>query len=203
MCKEISGAAASGVVPWNNVAAVTNRHLTARPYLEQIERICSFHPAAVIVREKDLPEEEYAGLAGKVLQICRQYKVSCIYHTYPMAALEAGARAVHLPLPLLRKYRESGILGQFSHVGTSVHSVQDAEEAAALGASYLTAGHIYATDCKKGAAPRGLSFLEEICRSSSVPVWGIGGICPDAGQIEEVLSCGAAGACIMSGMMRI
>ena len=77
--------------PENRVTiAVTNRSLSARPYEEQIARICRFHPAAVIVREKDLPEEEYARLAGKVLTICRRYGVRCIYHTYPEAARAAG-----------------------------------------------------------------------------------------------------------------
>ena len=35
-----------------SVIAVTNRSLSVRPYEEQIARICCFHPAAVIVREK-------------------------------------------------------------------------------------------------------------------------------------------------------
>ena len=43
---------------WSHIIAVTNRRLSARPYLEQIERICSRHPRALLVREKDLTEEE-------------------------------------------------------------------------------------------------------------------------------------------------
>lgn len=34
-------------------------------------------------------------------------------------------------------------------IGCSIHSVEEAVEAQNLGASYITAGHIYATDCKK------------------------------------------------------
>lgn len=208
--------------PENSVTiAVTNRALSARPYEEQITRICRFHPAAVIVREKDLPEEEYARLAGKVLAICRQYGVRCIYHTYPEAARAAGVKDIHLPLPILRQYAGGADpqpadslrpdipggartpLSFFTAVGTSVHSRAEAEEALRLGATYLTAGHIYSTDCKKGVPPRGLSFLKEICQMSPVPVYAIGGIHPGTGQLTEVLSCGAAGGCIMSEMMRI
>lgn len=213
--------------PENSVTiAVTNHALSARPYEEQITRICRFHPAAVIVREKDLPEEEYVRLAGKVLAICRQYGVRCIYHTYPEAARAAGVKDIHLPLPILRQYaggadlcsadslspgsRQSDVPGAvttplsfFTAVGTSVHSRAEAEEALQLGATYLTAGHIYSTDCKKGVPPRGLSFLKEICQMSPVPVYAIGGIHPGTGQLAEVLSCGAAGGCIMSEMMRI
>lgn len=192
--------------PENSVTiAVTNRALSARPYEEQITRICRFHPAAVIVREKDLPEEEYARLAGKVLAICRQYGVRCIYHTYPEAARAAGVKDIHLPLPILRQYAGGARtpLSFFTAVGTSVHSRAEAEEALRLGATYLTAGHIYSTDCKKGVPPRGLSFLKEICRMSPVPVYAIGGIHLGTRQLAEVLSCGAAGGCIMSEMMRI
>lgn len=187
----------------SRVAVVTNRHLAARPYLEQIRRVCQLHPAAVIVREKDLEEEDYARLAGQVLAICREYQVPCVYHTYPETALYAGVDAIHLPLALLKRYRETGILKKFTHVGTSVHSVWEAEEALRLGATCLTAGHIYLTDCKKGLPPRGTAFLQEICALADVPVWAIGGIHMGTGQMEEILSCGAAGGCIMSEMMRI
>lgn len=37
----------------------------------------------------------------------------------------------------------------FKVIGTSVHSVEDAIKAEQLGATYMTAGHIFATDCKK------------------------------------------------------
>ena len=79
---------------------------------------------------------------------------------------------------------------------------REALEAEALGASYLIAGHIYATDCKKGLPARGTGFLRAVCEAADIPVYGIGGIHLDEAQIKEVLGCGAAGGCIMSGMMR-
>ena len=109
------------------------------------------------------------------------------------------ASGVHLPL---WKYRETSDLYGL-RAGVSVHAVEEAKEAVGLGASYLTAGHVFATDCKKGLAPRGLPFLKEICDVAKVPVYGIGGIGPDPEQIRQTLEQGAAGVCIMSGMMRI
>jgi thiamine-phosphate pyrophosphorylase len=96
----------------------------------------------------------------------------------------------------------TGPLADFSVVGVSVHSVLEAQEAISLGATYLTAGHIFSTDCKKGVPPRGLDFLREICSLSPVPVYAIGGIHLDSEQIRMVEECGAAGVCIMSGMMQ-
>ena len=64
----------------------------------------------------------------------------------------------------------------FKVIGTSVHSVEDAIKAEQLGATYMTAGHIFATDCKKGLPPRGLDFLKNVCDAVEIPVYAIGGI---------------------------
>ena len=58
--------------PYENVIAVTNRSLCQRPFAEQIERVCSLHPKAVILREKDLPEEEYSRLAEHITYLCKR-----------------------------------------------------------------------------------------------------------------------------------
>lgn len=219
---------------YKNVIAVTNRSLCSRPFPEQIERICNCHPKAIILREKDLPEEEYFLLAEKVLKICHQYQVPCILHTYINVAEKLEQPSVHLPLFLLKEYqnRQEKLVykknkeGQkeleqkiklkrketqqiqkgvhiFSETGCSVHSVEEALEAQRLGATYLTAGHIYTTDCKKGLPPRGLDFLRSVCKAVSIPVYAIGGIHPGTKQLSEVMNYGAAGGCIMSDMMKI
>ena len=186
---------------FSHILAVSNRTLSKRPFLEQIEEICKHHPKSLILREKDLSEAEYTALAKDVLAICQRHNVSCILHTYFRAAKELGCNAIHLPLPLLRAHKEE--LSSFSYVGTSIHAPAEAEEAEKLGATYITAGHIYATDCKKGLPPRGLVFLEEVCRRVSIPVYAIGGIKINEKQLQEVMDCGAKGGCIMSGMMQL
>lgn len=55
---------------YRDLIAVTNRHLCSRPFTEQITRVCKLHPKALILREKDLPEEEYFSLARQVKEIC-------------------------------------------------------------------------------------------------------------------------------------
>lgn len=187
------------------IIAVSNRHLCSRPFSEQIERVCQLHPRALILREKDLTEEEYAILAEQVLEICGTYQVPCILHTYWKVALDLHCTSIHLPLAQLQECRKQPdvTLKSFSQIGTSVHSVEDALEAQKLGATYITAGHIYATDCKKGLPPRGLDFLRNVCRAVDIPVYAIGGIKIDQAQFTDILDCGAAGGCIMSGMMEI
>lgn len=231
MCKEMK----YQEIDFSKVIAVSNRHLTRLSYLEQADRICSFHPRAFLLREKDLPLEEYLRLAEEVKQICDRHHVTLIPHFYPEAAEAVGSRFLHLPLWKLRELQRgacevpdeeaNGVTGEVwdeenrgktfgvpqnpmlqksgLKIGVSVHSAEEAREAVRLGASYLTAGHVFATDCKKGVPPRGLEFLKEICELAPVPVYGIGGIRLDTEQIREMLAQGAAGVCIMSQMMRI
>lgn len=180
------------------VLAVSNRSLCRRDFLEQIARIAAAGPEGIILREKDLTEAEYEDLARKVMEICRRYGINCILHTFADAARNLGAGAIHLPLAVLR--RETGSLNDFDIIGASVHSADEAGEAERLGASYITAGHIFATDCKKGWAPRGLAFLMNICRTVRIPVYAIGGIRPE--NAGEAVGVGARGVCMMSGLMQ-
>lgn len=179
---------------------VTNRTLCRDDFLTRIDHIAKKGVAdAILLREKNLTEREYLELAEKVLLICKSHNRRCILHTYYKAAKELGCKEIHLPLPLLQKMREEGEKEWFTTVGTSVHSLKQANLAMHLQADYMTAGHIFETDCKKGLPGRGLSFLSKVVCESEVPVYGIGGISADnAGQIMET---GAAGVCIMSGFM--
>lgn len=191
----------------NDVIAVTNRRLSQRPFLEQIKRVCQLRPEAVILREKDLSETEYAKLAEEVYNITTSYDVRLIIHTYINVARELGINTVHMSLHNMREYRKEFIdnVNKTNNIktGCSIHSVEEAVEARNMGASYITAGHVYATDCKKGLAPRGLDFLKNVCDSVDIPVYAIGGINIDDGRRKEVKKYGAAGSCIMSGMMKV
>lgn len=186
---------------FDRLIAVTNRHLCQRPFLEQLERVCRYQPKAVILREKDLTEDAYLSLAKTALAICREHGVPCVLHTFSDAARVLEHPYLHLPLASLQK--EGGKPEGIEILGTSIHSVEEAVDAERLDADYLTAGHIYATDCKAGLPPRGLDFLAEVCQAVSIPVYGIGGVCIGSGQLDEMLDCGASGACVMSGIMRL
>ena len=188
---------------WADVMVVTNRRLSVRPFLEQVERICRHRPAGIILREKDLPEKEYEKLAAEVREICQSCQVLLVYHSFIRAARRSGIRAIHLPLAALEESPAGELAREFAVLGVSVHSREEACRAEALGATYLTAGHVYATDCKKGLPHRGTDFLREVCGAVHIPVFGIGGIRLEQTQIEEVKSCGAAGACVMSAAMEL
>ena len=163
-----------------------------------MEKIAAAKPKAVILREKDLAAAEYKILAAKALAICRKHGVECVLHSFFDVALALDCSALHLPLHLLKKLPEEA-KEKFSVLGASCHSAEEAVLAEKSGCTYITAGHIFDTDCKKGLPGRGTDFLREVCRRVSIPVYAIGGI--DSRNIAEVRNAGAAGACLMSGLM--
>lgn len=177
---------------FDKIICVTNRKLCANPLEEQLGLLAKKGISRVILREKDLNEEEYAALAKKALGVP---EIELFIHNFPNVARELSVKKIHLPLAKLTRE----ICAEFETVGASVHSVEEAVQAEKLGAAYVTAGHIFATDCKKGVPPRGLEFLENVCKSVKIPAYAIGGITRD--NMHLALEKGAAGVCVMSGLM--
>ena len=180
------------------IMCVTNRRLCKEDFLLRMGKIAACKPSAIILREKDLSEEEYSRLAVKILRICADNDVECILHRQFEVARRLGVEKIHMPLPELRKMSKSD-KKFFKIIGASCHSTEELVEAESLGCDYVIAGHIFATDCKKNLEPRGLEFLKNMVKASKVPIYAIGGI--NAANITEIRGVGAVGACIMSGFM--
>ena len=185
--------------------AVTDRASCPRPLAEQIKRLTKLtelRPQAVILRAKSLDKAAYRTLALQAQQSCEAAGIALILHSDWQLARKLGIQNLHLPLALLRQMPACERT-HFTWLSTSVHSVGEAQEAQALGATVLIAGHIYTTQCKASLAPRGLGFLQSVCSAVSLPVYAIGGIGFDAAQHAELKANGARGACVMSAYMRL
>lgn len=200
------------------IVAITNRKLCKNDFLKQIETLAKSGIDQIILREKDLTLEEYVKLAKQVLKICESYETECILHNFVEAAMYLNTKKIHLSLPVLLDYTgrektedevtEGAMqLWDFGKIGCSIHSMEQLQSAEEIrqklsrGAAqmYVSAGHIFSTECKKGLPPRGLHFLQQICQNTDMPVYAIGGITPkNAGQTIE---SGAAGVCLMSWCM--
>ena len=191
------------------IFCITNRKICKDDFVQTIERVVSSNmtltsdsnlpkPDMLILREKDLSEDEYYELAKKVKPMCDKAGVEMVIHTYVNVAKKLGVKSIHLPLDKYIMLTEED-KQLFDNIGTSVHSLVDLEKAISMGVTYVLAGHIYDTDCKKGLPGRGLEFLQEICNNVRVPVIAIGGINMD--RLKEVKDVGASGAAIMSGYM--
>ena len=180
------------------IMCVTNRHICQEDFVERIEGIAKSGVEAIILREKDMTSEEYEALAGKVIDICAKNNTMCILHNFTHVADRLSWDAIHLPMGVLRSLDEAK-RRSYRILGASCHSVDEAVEAESLGCTYITAGHVFVTDCKKGLEPRGVGFLGNVCKAVNIPVYGLGGI--NENNAPEVIEAGAEGVCIMSGFM--
>ena len=199
----------------SDIICVTNKSICEKNgvlFLEQIKKVAEARPLAIVLREKDLSLEEYRELAGKVSKMCREVEGSrLIIHNFYELILEDETDLanvlsyLHMPLWKLEELYNNQpdeyarLREKLVGLGASCHSVEDAKRAEKLGCTYIIAGHIYNTDCKKGLEGRGLGFLRNVVEAVSIPVYAIGGITPE--NINDVRNNGASGACIMSSSM--
>ena len=125
------------------------------PYLKAL---LATSPDRVILRAKHLSEADYQS-HGVRLIINHQVNV---------------ARALTLPIQVSFPTSQEADLSGLTF-GVSVHSYEEGELARAKGASWLVYGHLFATSCKAGLAPRSMAVFEALTKLP-LPVYGIGGI---------------------------
>ena len=189
---------------YEHTIAITNRTLVQGDFLEQMQKVIHLRPHAVILRERDLTDEEYEMLAEKILEMCRESGVRCFLHSRISVADRLGCRQIHISIPVLMAMSEEEriqLRKDFQEISVSCHSVEDMNVAVENGATQIILGTIFETECKKGLKGKGLEFVSEICKVCPVQVYAIGGI--NMERLPQVMEAGAAGGCMMSGFMRI
>lgn len=178
------------------IVAVTDRALCGGDFLQQLQRLAASGVSAIILRETDLSEAQYLQLARQC-QKRLAHRTPLVINRQLSAARALQCRQIQLPFSQFADCHST--LADFEQVWVSVHSAAEALQAERLGAHRLIAGHIFATDCKKDLAPRGLAFLQQICQAVSVPVYAIGGV--NAQTYPLLLQSEAAGVCVRSQSM--
>ena len=195
---------------------ITNRKLCENENLEkQIEKIFSaykrkiiledFEVVALTLREKDLYKNEYLKLVEKIYPICQKYRIDLILHqNYDLNLDEKyNIGGIHLSydsFKSLNKNIRKELIKKYKKIGVSIHSIDEAKEVEMLGATYIVAGHIFETDCKKDLEPRGLKFIQELSSTLTIPIFVIGGINQENSNL--VINSGAFGVCMMSSLMK-
>ena len=66
---------------FKDTIVITNRKLVKGDYLEQIRKVVSLKPYGLIIREKDLTDQNYEALSREVLKICEAGEVPCFLHS--------------------------------------------------------------------------------------------------------------------------
>ena len=195
---------------------ISNRKLCENENLEkQIEKIFSayerkiilknFDIVALTLREKDLNKNEYLKLIEKVYPICQKYKINLILHQNYDLNLDDKYKidGIHLSYSIFKSLNQNikaELIKKYKRIGVSIHSLEEAKDVESLGASYVIAGHIFKTDCKKGLEPRGLKFVKDLSSTLTIPIFAIGGI--DEKKSLSVINSGAFSVCMMSNLMK-
>ncbi|MEG2353020.1 MAG: thiamine phosphate synthase [Clostridium sp.] len=182
---------------------ITNRKLCDEDIFLNVIKEASYSGVdKIILREKDLPTVKLEKLYKDILSVINT-DCKVIINSNINLAKKYDAYGVQLSFRDFIQYNGScGIKENIKFngvVGVSIHSLEEAKEAEVLGADYILASHIYPTKCKEGLEPRGIEFIEEICKNTMLKVIGLGGI--SKYNFQEVVEAGASGIAVMSQIM--
>ena len=181
--------------------AITDRKLCAlRTLYDTIHDLLDVGVSAIQLREKDLSDAEYIKLAEPLCRLCHAYSAQLFINSRIEIAMEVGAGGLHLPgdSASVRK-----VVERTNHrfiIGSSVHTLTEAQQRETEGADFITYSPIYPTLSKPGYGPVvGLDGLRNVTEGVNIPVFALGGITPE--RVSECLDAGAYGVAVMSGVM--
>ena len=175
---------------------ITNRNLCSeQEYFERIKEACINGVDNIIIREKDLTDEEVKMIYDKIsssLPVEVRKKTSILVNSKFKVYEETDCDGIHLPFWLFKERLQEGYdfnIGK--QIGLSLHSAEEVSEMEELCSkygvkvSYITLSHIYETKCKEGLKPRGLELLQKGGKLTKVKVVALGGI--DSSNAAETL----------------
>ncbi len=175
---------------------ITNRTLCSeQEYFDRIKEACINGVDNIIIREKDLTDEEVKRIYDKIsssLPVEVRKKTSILVNSKFKVYEETDCDGIHLPFWLFKERLQEGYdfnIGK--QIGLSLHSAEEVSEMEELCSkygvkvSYITLSHIYETKCKEGLKPRGLELLKKGGKLTKVKVVALGGI--DSSNAAETL----------------
>lgn len=154
--------------------------------------------ANVVLRAKELSENEYFKFANKVFKTCAGFKEQIFIHKFVNVALNLKCKNIWLPLEELEIYKDD--LAKFDKIVVSTHNVDEAKKALNLGAKSLSLSHIYKTECKFNLTPKGLNLISDVRKFYNGEIYALGGI--NSSNFKDCLNVGANKICIMSEAMK-
>lgn len=157
----------------------------------------------VQLRDKGASTLQLVETGRRLREITAAASVPLVINDRVDVAMAVGADGVHvghpgqedMPPEICRR-----LLGPHAIVGVSVDQVDEAQRAAAAGATYLSTGPVYVTQTKSDAGPAaGLALVRRIRAATSLPLTGIGGIGRDTAG--EVIRAGADGVALAGAIL--
>lgn len=169
-----------------------------KTFEEQVEDSLKGGVTCIQLREKTLNETEFLEEAKKIKKLTQKYQVPLIINDNVEIALASDADGVHVGQKDAKAMDVRKKLGADKIIGVSARTVEQAKEAEQMGADYLGVGAVFGTTTKGDANKISLEILKEICKSVSIPVVAIGGVCEE--NILQLKDSGVAGVAVVSGI---
>jgi thiamine-phosphate pyrophosphorylase len=159
--------------------------------LAWIERLTQLGVRTVQLRAKDLSHDDALRLVREALAVTAGASTALVVNDYWQAAIEAGARHVHLGQEDLAEADMGAIRRAGLTLGLSTHDDAELETALRQKPDYVALGPIYPTTLKAMRfAPQGLERIGKWKRRiGKIPLVAIGGI-----TLERAPGVFAAGA---------
>jgi thiamine-phosphate pyrophosphorylase len=179
---------------------ITDRKQVKMPLAAAVRLALEGGVRAVQLREKDLPIREMLLLAQELRAITNEFGARLFINDRVDVARAVNADGVHLghqsmPVKAVRK-----TVGNDMLIGVSTHNLQEARDAEAEGADFITIGPIFETPSKaKLGAPVGINMLIEFKSEINIPFYALGGI--KSGNVAQVVCAGANGVAMISAIM--
>lgn len=181
------------------IHAVTNSATVARrDFLTRAEHVMralgSF--GAIHLRSSRVSGRRFHELATLLSDL--QEKTGCwlIVNDRVDIAAAVGAWGIQLASHSLR-VPEARSVAPNAPIGISVHTVEEAVEAQAAGASWCVAGTVFETPSHEGHEGSRIPFIQSVSDATTIPVIAIGGIQPE--HIAALRAAGAYGVATIRG----
>ena len=177
---------------------ITDSKLSKAGNISDVKNAVAAGVEVVQLREKNISTKAFYLEALELRQLCANTLL--IINDRVDVALAVDADGVHLGQDDLPYYAARKLLGANKIIGITVHDVEEAKEAAKMGADYLGVSPIFATATKPDAGkPSGIMLIQEIKKVISIPLIAIGGI--TLSNAPEVIKAGADGLCAISAVI--
>jgi thiamine-phosphate pyrophosphorylase len=181
---------------------ITDKRLSGETsHLAIVRELIRGGASFIQIRDKETPPRELLDDMRRCVEYAARFEVRIIVNDRCDLALLSGAAGAHLGQDDLPPMAARTVLGRRAVLGFSTHTPAQVRQSNHLPLQYIGFGPIFATSTKPNHSPVvGLGVLRRACRQSTRPVVAIGGIGLE--QIQCVLEAGAAGAAVISTLMR-
>ncbi|MCC3863567.1 thiamine phosphate synthase [Terrisporobacter petrolearius] len=173
---------------------ITNRHLCdENHYLSVIEDAISSGVENIILREKDMSDEELTDLYNKIVSKTNYLhnEFNLIINSNINLYENLNFDGIHLPfrrfIQLVKEefvFEYNKILGLSLHSTNEINRLEEIIKEKNIKVDYIILSHIYETKCKESLKPKGINLLEEGKKITNIKIVALGGILPK--NVKEV-----------------